>query len=76
MVRAMILVFFIQALYGFYQNIHLEKIFWFLLGLTVAVRTVSSLPNYARSDPIVMTTDSIEEEEHLAVGIGSAGPSS
>ncbi len=76
LVRAVILVFSIQALYGFYQNIHLEKIFWFLLGLTVAVRTISSLPTYSGSDPTVMTTDSIGEEEHFAVGVGSAGPRS
>ncbi len=53
LVRAISLVFLLQVLYGFYTNIHVEKIFWLLLGLTVAARVISGRSHEADSDHVV-----------------------
>lgn len=40
-IRAVTLVFLIQCVYGAYAEMHVEKFFWIVLGLSVAVRRLA-----------------------------------
>lgn len=41
LVRAVTLAFLVQLSYGFYENVHFDKLWWILLGLTVPLRRLA-----------------------------------